>query len=157
MRYEALTLHDPVFEADDPRVWRNECWNAGSTARLGNILDELKTDYVNLHFIGHPSKYGPLFLNEGPAEDYKVGLPYPLRMFPVGSPSSRNYARSCTAMGGLITLTERVAEMLCSAGMGRSRRNCSILSLKDSSNSIHDGRVYRNVNYLQIRADSMKP
>jgi hypothetical protein len=73
MRYEALTVHDPIFEADDPRAWRNECWNAGSTSRLGDILDELRADYTNLYFIGHPSQYGPLLSTEDSGEDYQVG------------------------------------------------------------------------------------
>jgi hypothetical protein len=49
MRYEVQWLHDPVFEADDSRAWRNECANPGSPARLGNILDEWKDN--DAHFV----------------------------------------------------------------------------------------------------------
>jgi hypothetical protein len=72
MCYSVQWLHDPVFEADDPRAWRNQCANPGSTARLSNIIDEWKHDYVHLHLIGQPSRYGLLLHTETSDEKYKV-------------------------------------------------------------------------------------
>lgn len=71
MRYEALWLHDPVFEADDPRAWRNQCANPGSSARLRDILNEWKDDYAQLHLIGQINGNEPLHV-ETSGEKYKV-------------------------------------------------------------------------------------
>ncbi|CAI9627207.1 unnamed protein product [Alternaria burnsii] len=70
MRYQVQTLHDPVFGADDPRAWRNECSNPGSTARLSDILNEWKNDYAQLHLIGQTNGRGPVHADSS-GEEYK--------------------------------------------------------------------------------------
>lgn len=71
LRYQVQTLHDPVFDADDPRAWRNECANPGSTQRLGDILDEWEEDYASLRLIGQTNGDGPLHV-ETVGDEYKV-------------------------------------------------------------------------------------
>jgi hypothetical protein len=79
MRYQVQTLYDPVFGADDPRAWRNECANPGSTARLSDILNEWKNDYAQLHMIGQTNGRGPVYADSS-GEEYKVRIDFrPLR------------------------------------------------------------------------------
>jgi hypothetical protein len=77
MSYQVQALHDPVFEADDPRAWRNECANPGSTARLSDILNEWKDDYAQLRLIGQTNGNGPLHA-ETSGEEYKVRIDFRL-------------------------------------------------------------------------------
>jgi hypothetical protein len=72
MRYGVNWLYDPVYEADDPRAWRNACENPGSTDRLSDILDVWKKDYVDLWYIGQPTVNGLVLHNECSDETYKV-------------------------------------------------------------------------------------
>lgn len=74
MSYEPQILHDPVFEADDPRAWRNECANPGSTARLSNILDEWKEEYASLRWIGLAGLSQPRIRTEFDGAQYEVGV-----------------------------------------------------------------------------------
>jgi hypothetical protein len=71
LRYQVQTLNDPVFEASDPRAWRNECVDPASTARLGDILSEWKDDYAQLGLIGQMNGKEPVHC-ESRGEDYKV-------------------------------------------------------------------------------------
>jgi hypothetical protein len=73
MCYEAPWLREPVYGTDDPRAWRNECANPGSSARLRDILNEWKDDYAHLHLIGQPGKYGVRLYTDAYGEEYKVG------------------------------------------------------------------------------------
>jgi hypothetical protein len=97
MRYEPLTLHDPIFEPEDSRVWWNECWNPGSTARLSDVLDEMKVNYIDLYLIGHPTRYGPVLTTKSPNEkyqaQYQVRQLCPSYVNTIHLPSYRNYAR----------------------------------------------------------------
>ncbi|KAF2022762.1 hypothetical protein EK21DRAFT_82465 [Setomelanomma holmii] len=68
-QYVMLDTTD-VFEADDPRAWRNECANPGSTARLSDILNEWKDDYAQLRLIGQTNGNGPVHA-ETSGEEYK--------------------------------------------------------------------------------------
>lgn len=82
MRYEALWLREPVFDADDPRAWRNHCANLGSTARLTDILKEWKDDYARLDLIGQINGNEPLHA-ESSGEEYKVRMHFcALRQIP---------------------------------------------------------------------------
>lgn len=85
MLYQPLTTYDHIFEADDPRAWRNECANPGSTARLSDILNEWKDDYAQLRLIGQTNGRGPLHdeTTGKDYEDYKVRIDFrPLRWIP---------------------------------------------------------------------------
>lgn len=73
MCYQVQTLYDPVFETNDPRAWRNECTNPGSTARLSDILNEWKDDYAQLRLIGQTNGNG-LVHAETSGEEYKVRI-----------------------------------------------------------------------------------
>ncbi|KAH7070684.1 hypothetical protein BKA63DRAFT_545167 [Paraphoma chrysanthemicola] len=70
LSYSVQALHDPVYEADDPRAWRNECANPGSMARLSDILNEWKHDYEQLNLIGQTNGNGPLH-EESSGDAYK--------------------------------------------------------------------------------------
>jgi hypothetical protein len=72
MRYEVNWLYDPAYKADDPRAWRNECENPGSTARLSDIINEWKKDYVDLWYIGQPTVYESRLHVKSSDEDFKV-------------------------------------------------------------------------------------
>jgi hypothetical protein len=72
MRYEAQVLRDPIFEDNDPKAWRNQCANPGSTARLGDILNAWKDEYAQLYLIGLPSVYEPKLYTDNYGEEYRV-------------------------------------------------------------------------------------
>ena len=77
MSYSANWLYDPAFEADDPRAWRNECANPGSTAHLSDILNEWKNNYEQLELIGlvgGDNRRGPLHADGNYPEEYKVRI-----------------------------------------------------------------------------------
>jgi hypothetical protein len=75
MSYSVQTVHDPIFEPDDSRAWRNECANPGSNARLSDILNERKEDYAQLHLIGRISGEGPVHA-ETSGEEYEVSIDF---------------------------------------------------------------------------------
>jgi hypothetical protein len=74
MSYSAQWLYDPVYGPDDPRAWRNECENPGSTARLGDILNVWKNDYLHLRIIGQASGIEPRLHVESSDADFKVRI-----------------------------------------------------------------------------------
>jgi hypothetical protein len=73
MRYQVQTLYDPVFNPDDPRAWRNECANPGSTTRLSDILNEWKNEYAQLQLIGQVNGNEPVHA-ESSSEEYEVRI-----------------------------------------------------------------------------------
>ena len=83
MRYQVQTLYNPVFGADDPRAWRNECASPGSTARLSDILNEWKNDYAQLHLIGQTNGRGPVHA-DGSGDEYKVRIDFRLFRWTAG-------------------------------------------------------------------------
>lgn len=55
MRYQAMgAVYSPAYPADDARSWRNECVQPGQARRLGDVLNEWKAQYTELHWIGFP-------------------------------------------------------------------------------------------------------
>jgi hypothetical protein len=90
MRYEANWLRDPVYEDDDPRAWRNECDNPGSTDRLSDILNAWKKDYVDMWYIGQPTVYELRLHTKSSDETYKVSSLCPCNGTQIDLLSSRN-------------------------------------------------------------------
>lgn len=50
---------DPVYGADDPRRWRNECIEPGEIKLLKDVLDEWKSNHAQLKWIGFPRSGWP--------------------------------------------------------------------------------------------------
>ncbi|KAF2649565.1 hypothetical protein K491DRAFT_668733 [Lophiostoma macrostomum CBS 122681] len=71
MRYEPQWIRDPVFQAADPRAWRNECANPGKTERLSNVLDEWKEEYASLRWIRVPGPFGTRIWGEEDGDQYE--------------------------------------------------------------------------------------
>jgi hypothetical protein len=76
LQYNTQTLHDPVFQADDSRAWRNECYNPGSTARIGDILGKWKEKYTQLEFIGRMNAIGNGPVHDGCGEEYEMRMEF---------------------------------------------------------------------------------
>jgi hypothetical protein len=74
--YNVQTLHDPVFEGGDPRAWRNQCYDPGSTARIGDVLGKWKDDYMQLELIGRMSAIGNGPVCDGCGEEYEVRMDF---------------------------------------------------------------------------------